>query len=384
MTRSVLAAVVVLLLATTAQAQTLASRLAAIADAAVAEEDIAGIVLGVAYSGEAPVVRAAGQADLARHRPMAPDAGFKVASIGKTFIAALTLQLAEDGKLAVDDKLGRFLPSVPNAMRVSLRDLLGHRSGYDDYITDAFVRAAHAHPDKIWTARELLAFAGPQRLRFTPGSRYDYSNTNYLLLGMALEAATGEPLAKLIRDRLLEPLGLHHTWLATTETVPPGALARGYAILDNNGSRHDATDEAWALGGADGAMVSDAADLLTWAQALFGGGVLPPKRLAQMLDFARPPEANGDFGSGYGLGVERIPIAGVTFYGHTGSAPGYNSMLLYEPMTRTAIVAAINQDPPDEALLDILTERMVHMLEDSGLRHFPHGPDGEAQSTAKE
>jgi D-alanyl-D-alanine carboxypeptidase len=116
-------------------------------------------------------------------------------------------------------------------------------------------------------------------------------------------------------------------------------------------------------------MVSSAGDLLAWAQALYGGRVLPPKRLAEMLSFPAPEPESG--GSAYGLGVERMQVDRVYFYGHTGSAPGYNSALLYEPVTRMAIVIAINDDPADEALLDILIERVVRAVEGGGAVGFP-------------
>lgn len=382
--RKILIVFFLALFAGTARADELGPQLQEIANRAVVEDAVTGIVLGVGRAGQAPTLSAAGLADIERHLPMTPAAGFKAASIAKTFLAALALQLVEEHRLTLHDKLARFLPDVPNAARVSLRQLLNHTSGYDDYITDAFADAASAHPGKSWTSRELLAFAKPERLRFTPGIRYDYSNTNYLLLGMAIEKSTGESLARSIRRRLLEPLGLKHTWLAAEEAIPLGQLAHGYVDRDDSGAKKDTTAEPWPLGGADGAMVSDAADLIAWSHALFGGRVLPQRRLAEMLDFVSAPEEEGVAEGGYGLGVERLQIDGITFYGHTGSAPGYNSMMLYEPMTRTAIVAAINEDPTDEALLDILVERVVQAIEATAAPRFPRTPDSESQSPAKE
>lgn len=338
---------------------------------AVKEDGVTGIVLGVGLNGEAPAIATAGLANVDQKTPMTPEIGWKVASIAKTFFAALALDLEQEGWLSLDDQLRRFLPDVPNSGRVTLRQLLDHTSGYDDYISDAFVAAAHEEPGRVWSPRELLVYAQPQRQRFAPGSRYDYSNTNYLLLGMALNAAVGQPPAKEIRRRFLEPLGLTHTWFAAEEPLPRGALARGYADLDDSGVKRDATAEPWPLGGAEGAMVSNAADLIAWSRALFEGRVLSPKRLAEMLTFVTPPEEEGVPGSGYGLGVERLRIDGVMFYGHTGSAPGYNSAMIYDPATRTAIVVALNEDPADEALLDILLERVVHALEGAGAVRFP-------------
>jgi len=370
-----LGGVLVLLLARPAAGEELSATFERLAREAVAEDGVTGIVIASGREREQPVIAAAGLADVADHTPMRRDSGFKVASIAKTFFAALSLALEDEGKLSLDDKLSRFLPKLPNAERVSLRQLMNHTSGYDDYITDAFADAAHEARGKTWSPLELLAFAHPERLDFAPGSRFDYSNTNYLLLRMALAAALGHsPIAE-IRERFLTPLGLGATWFAAEEKVPQGVLAHGYSDLEDNGTLEDATEEPDTLGGDEGAMVSDAADLLHWSQALFGGHVLAKARLDEMLTFIAADDEDSAPGSGYGLGVERSQYLGVTFYGHTGSVPGYNSMLLYEPVTGTAIFVAFNADPPDDALIDIVAERVIRALGQAGRLHLPKAPD---------
>lgn len=372
---SVLLLLLLLLLAARAGADEIAPTLDRLARAAMAEDGVTGIVIGIGREREAPTIVAAGLANVAEHTAMRRASGFKVASIAKTFLAALTLSLAQEGKLALDDKLAHFLPDVRNAERVSLRQLLNHTSGYDDYLTDAFVAAAHAQPGKAWQPRELLAFAHPERLDFEPGSRFDYSDTDYLLLRMALETALGHsPIAEM-RQRFIAPLGLSATWFASEEAVPAGILAHGYSDLDDSGSLQDATGEPDVLGGDDGAMVSSAADLLRWGQALFGGRVLAKPQLDEMLSFVTPSEENSAPGSGYGLGVERFRYMGIMFYGHTGSVPGYNSILLYEPTTETSIVLALNSDPVNDALLDILVERVIRALDEAGKLRLPKQPD---------
>ena len=358
-----------------AGAEDIAATLDRLARDAVTQDGVTGIVIASGRERETPVIAAAGLANVAEHRAMRRESDFKVASIAKTFLAALTLELAEEGKLALDDKLARFLPKLPNADRVSLRQLMNHTAGYDDYITDAFAEAAHSEQGRAWTSPELLAFAHPERLEFTPGSRFDYSNTNYLLLRMALEVVLGHSPSAEIRRRFITPLGLNATWLAAEETVPAGALAHGYSDLEGSGTLQDATGEADALGGDDGAMVSNAADLLHWSQALFGGTVLPKARLAEMLTFVSPSDEESAPGSGYGLGVERSQYLGLAFYGHTGSAPGYNSMMLYEPATGTAVVVAFNSDPADDSLIDIIAERVIRALGQAGKLHLPKTPD---------
>ncbi|HYB10522.1 MAG TPA: serine hydrolase domain-containing protein [Alphaproteobacteria bacterium] len=366
----------------TARADDLAARLKALADSTIKEDESVGIVLGVAREGQTPIVQASGRARVAPAAPMTPDIEFKAASIGKTFIAAIVLELADEGLLNLDDKLSRYLPKVPNAERVTLRQLLNHTSGYDDYITDDFLDTVHAHSAKAWTLSELLDYV-PSQLLEAPGTRYDYSNTNYLLLSLVVQNVTGHSVVAEIRRHFLEPLGLTHTWFASEERVPADKLAHGYSELGDDGSRVDVTDDPWPLGGADGGMVTNAGDLVIWARTLFGGRLLSQRRLNEMLDFVDASDDDAAPGSGYGLGVERLRIEGITFYGHTGSSPGYNDMLLYEPATKTVIVIAINDDPEDEDLLDVIALRVVQAVEEGGTIRFPRTADPQAGSPAQ-
>jgi D-alanyl-D-alanine carboxypeptidase len=336
------------LLVVPAWADTLAERLQKIADQTVREDGLTGVVIGIERGDERPLVSAAGLADVATGTPMKPDTAFKAASIGKTFVAALALSLVDDGWWRLDDKLARFAPDVPNADRVSLRELLSHTSGYRDYMTPAFLRDAR----KELAPAALLALAEPQRLAFVPGTRFLYANTNYLLIRMAL----GRSAARKIRRRFLEPFGLASTWFAADEPKPISPMARGYGDPDGNGMRPDLTDKPWDLGGADGGLVSTAGDLVRWAAVLYGGRVLAKERHDEMLDFVRYGRSE------YGLGVQRFRIGGLELYGHAGSAPGYTSLLLYEPGTKTAIAIAFNQEPSEEALLDILAERVLRAV----------------------
>ena len=140
------------------------------------------------------------------------------------------------------------------------------------------------------------------------------------------------------------------------------------------------TDQNLVTGGADGVMLSTVPDLVQWCRALFERRTLDRKELAEMLAFVTPPDDEPVAGVGYGLGVEKFRIDGVEFLGHTGSRVGYESVMLYQPATRTVLVIAFNEDPVDESLLDILMERAVKAIEASGAVRFPHAPDPEAQS----
>ncbi len=381
--RLVLLIALLLAAAAPARADALSDRLQALARDAIEGDGLTGIIVAVELSGAPAAIAAAGLADVADHTAMAPNSRFKIASIAKTFLAALALKLDDEHRLTLDDKLALYLPDMPNADRVSLRQLMNHSSGYDDFYTDAFVAAAKAAPAKAWTSRELIRFARPEHLRFEPGSRFDYSNTNYLLLGLALEAAAQEPLAQALGRRFLQPLGLASTWLGPAAEMPLDRLAHGYADIDDTGVKRDVTEQRYTLGGADGVMISDARDLVVWCRALFEHRVLPRKEIEEMLSFTAPADEDAAPGSAYGLGVERFRVDGVEFLGHTGSRAGYNSVMLFQPGTHAVLVIAFNEDPSDEALLDILLERTVKAVEASGLLRFPRAPDAEAAPAAE-
>jgi D-alanyl-D-alanine carboxypeptidase len=361
-----------------ARADALSDRLAALAQDAVTGDGVIGIVVGVELSGAPAVFASAGLANVEGHVPMAIDNRFKLASIAKTFLAALVLKLEEEHRLTLDDKLSLYVPDIPNADKVNLRQLLNHTSGYDDYFTDAFVAAVKAAPGKQWSARELIHFARPEHLRFEPGSRYDYSNTNYLLIGLAAEAAAKEPLETALRHRFLQPLNLANSWIGAADKMPLDKLAHGYADTDDTGVKHDVTEQNYALGGADRTMLSNVGDLVLWCRDLFERHILAQKEQAEMLTFVAPADEDASPGAGYGLGVERFRVDGVEFIGHTGSRAGYNSVMLYQPARHAVIVIALNEDPTDEALLDILMERAVKAVEASGLLRFPRLPEAEA------
>jgi D-alanyl-D-alanine carboxypeptidase len=164
---------------------------------------------------------ASGVADLATGRVLQPSDRFQIGSITKTFVATTTLQLVEEGILNLDDKLTDRLPTsvtewIPNANQITLRQLLNHTSGVPDY-TDVLFRWAAVNPGVFfnnWQPQELVSFIDGLEASFQPGDSWQYSNTNYLLLGMVVETATNNNIAQEIRDRILEPLALTNTFFA--------------------------------------------------------------------------------------------------------------------------------------------------------------------------
>jgi len=331
-----------------------------IVDTGVREGPLVGAIVAVGLPGRAPAIAAAGLRDRARGLPFRPDTPWRVASVTKTFVAALALRLAERGRLDLDAPLSRWLADVPNAGRVSPRRLLAHTAGYREYFTRDFAAAGRADPARPWTARGALAYARPQTLRFTPGGDFAYSNTDFVLLGLALEAAAGAPIADALAALVLDPAGLGDTRLAVARAPFPAGLARGYSDTDGDGLLEDVTDHAYALGWADNALVSTAADLVRGARALFAGPLLGPRARAAMRT---PTPQSLARGSGYGLGVEVGAIDGITFVGHSGSVPGYNTLWRYAPASDVVLVVAVNEDPADADLPEALFRRLIGAVE---------------------
>lgn len=301
---------------------------------------IPGVVLAVAHDDGRVESYASGRADIATGRPMQPDARMRVASISKTFVAADVLKLAEQGKLALDDKLAKYFPTFPNADRIDLRMLLNHTSGVADYINSPeFVDAFAHHPDIGWTHDEPRDVAAKMQPAFAPGTKYQYSNTNYQLLGGVVEQVTGRSLHDNLRADLIAPTDMQHTVLddGVSDT---GLGARGYAV--RNGKLHDVTDTVYAPGSlwrttswADGAMVTTAADLARWGVQLLGTDkVLSPASRAAMVEGTSSPDRNG-------LGMFGYPHDSL---GHGGGDLGFKSQLIYYPDAKAAVAVIFNSN----------------------------------------
>jgi D-alanyl-D-alanine carboxypeptidase len=284
--------------------------------------------------------------------PIASDMYFDIGSAAKNFVAALVLKLSEEGALSLEDPLSRWLPNFVNVdSRVTIRQLLDHTSGiYNFTANQSFWDAVFSNPSRRWLPEEVLSYIGPPD--FPPGASWNYSNTNYTLLGMIAQKAAGSSLSAALRRRLLDPLGLTNTFLEAEERVP-GTIVHGWFDRNGDGRYDDISDidrtsqttAAWGAGG----MVSTAADVARWACALFEGKVLSGASLSQMLAFREvsvPPTPI----VGYGLGALRALFSGREYWGHGGNMIGYTAIMLYAPKERVSVALLINQDYVDYAV----------------------------------
>lgn len=339
----------------------LAAALQAVLDATVADGSIPGAVLAVSVPGYDPWVGSAGLAARSPAVPMTPDTKVRIASISKIFTAVVALQLVEEGALALDAPLSDWVPGlVPDGERITVGNLLQHTSGLYDYLEDRrFIGQAYQDPERRWAPAELVAYAADFPLAFAPGAEgaWDYSSTNYVLLGMVIEAATGNSLAEEMRARIFEPLAMEQTIFA-----PDEALAEPWARGYSRGTDQTAVAMSMAFGTAN--LVSTAGDLDRFAAGLFGGALLEPASFELMTTFVGGKGQYNMPTLGYGLGLMRnnLPVgpgpggaarddAETTVYGHIGGFGGFRSALWHAPASGVTVALGVNQAATDPNLL---------------------------------
>lgn len=309
--------------------------------------DVPGALMYAHVPGQGIWMGARGVADRGQGIPMVPLDRFRIASVTKPFVATVVLQLMQEGWLTLDDTVERWLPGmVPNGDRITLRFLLNHTSGLYNYLDSGFINVVLRDRAKIWSPAELVSVATAREPYFAPGEpgRWRYSNTNYILLGMVVERATGNPLNYEVRQRIIQPLGLYNTYFDPYENLPGGPV-RGYV------AERDYTDLNLSFAWAAGGMVSTGEDLGKFAQALYGGALLGPEALATMLTLVNTQGAWDTTDLGYGMGMMqdllRIqhadPHAAGVAWGHTGGLIGYRTVMWFLPQTGVTVVVHLNQ-----------------------------------------
>jgi D-alanyl-D-alanine carboxypeptidase len=313
-----------------------------------------GATVGVALEGGAHFGLAVGFSDREAKRPMSPDDLMLQGSVGKTYAAAVALQLVREGKINLDDKIEKYLgrepwfARLPNFRDITVRMLMNHTSGLVRYeFKEQFTRDLTAQPDKVWKPEELVAYILDTAAPFAAGKGWDYSDTNYIVLGLIVERVTKSSYYEQARRRLLRPLKLTRTVPSDSRTVP--GLAQGYAGPNNPFGGADAMiqDGRFAINPqfewTGGGMASTTEDLARWAKALYEGRAFHPSLLPVMLEGVPArlgPEAK------YGLGVIIRPSPTGTTYGHSGFFPGYVTEMVYFPRLKAAVAVQVNTSVP--------------------------------------
>jgi D-alanyl-D-alanine carboxypeptidase len=335
-----------------------AQRLDAAVNQTMTAAGIPGAAVGI-WSPGGDYVRAFGVADTTTRAPMKTDFYSRIGSVTKTFTVTAVLRLADQGKLALDDAIAKFIGGVPLGDRITLRQLARMQSGLFNYsASPEFQKAMFADPRRAFTPQELLGYAFSQPNRFPPGEGFEYCNTNTVLLGLVVQKVSGQPLPTYIHDQILVPLGLDHTSFPTTNAFAD-PHAQGYTVQTADGRETTATDWNPSWGWAAGAMISTLGDMRAWAAALATGALLTPQMQAQRLQTVGSPGMPPQ--DGYGLGV--FNLGG--WIGHNGSLPGYQAVAVYLPQNQTTMVILINTDidyrggAPSTALATAITKELT-------------------------
>ncbi len=331
------------------------------------QASLPGVSAAIVWDDGRTWVGTAGLADVASDRPVTPGSGFALASISKTYTAAVVLQLVDEGRLELDQPVAPLLPAYGLDERITVRMLLDHTSGLADFFFNPRIDALLQNdPDATWTAQRSWSLV-PKRLA-KPGKRWAYSNTNYLLLGAVVETVTGHSLADEVRTRLLDPLGLDATWYQAHEH-PLAELTTGYRLVTTKNGKVKARAVApasdvmpfrsvvTAAGGA-GSIAATALDTARWMQAYAGGRVLSPEMQQAMLaDVARTEARHARIP--YGLGIQEVNILGRRALGHSGRYLGFRNVVRYLPQDGVTIAVLTNQGGYDPARIATALLRIV-------------------------
>ncbi len=254
----------------------LAAELQRILDALVADGSIPGAVLAVQIPGQEPWSGASGLADRQRGLPMEPNTHVRIASISKVYTAVVVLQLVEEGLISLDMPMTTWLPDlVPNGDAITVRNLLNHTTGLYDYVEDRhFIGGGYQKPDRAWKPGELVAYTTQFAGAFAPGAEgaWDYSSTNYVILGMIVEQVTGNTLGQEMHRRIFAPLKLENTFFVPEDQVQDGQ-AHGYY------NTTDQTNISMSIVFATANIVSTAGEVRRFGQALNNGELLRPETL---------------------------------------------------------------------------------------------------------
>lgn len=317
--------------------QTITEQLDAITDSVLANSTLPGMIISVAC-GDFVYEKAKGIADINRNVPMTFDKTFRAGSITKTFTVSVLLQLVDEGKLSLDDLISKYFSGIPNGDIITVRMLAGMTSGLYNYsVAKEFSDSLNNNPHKKWKSDELLEMAFRNPVNFAPGTNYDYSNTNIVILGQLIEKLTGKSLRENTYERIINPLGLKNTYIPESYDIP-GDYSHGYsknadAVLVDITETYD---PSW--GGAAGNIISSVPDLKIYVRALVKGQLHSPQMLAErmkwnLFDMDNPIEK-------YGLGMF---IVDDKYIGHDGGIPGFSNITVYSPERDCSIIILYNE-----------------------------------------
>lgn len=314
------------------------------------QSKVPGVIVGI-WSPKGNWVHAQGYADIKTGEQMSVSDHFRIASNSKMFTAKAIMLLAEQGKLSLDDKLSKYVASVKNGNTITIRQLLNMTAGiYDFTENEEFNDKYIENPTMPFSDQDFLKVLAKGKPTFAPGKSWKYSNSNYYLLGMVIEKATGKKAVDVIMDLVIKPMNLTNTFFPTGNELT-GEYAHGYKDMD--GKLTDYTTQNPMIPWTAGAMVSDVSDMRDWVKAYATGKFLNSAMQAEQLKWIDKPSENGDVR--YGLGTMYVD----GFIGHTGVIFGYNTFMGYSPKEdATMIIMTTTDDDHEGAAVKLFVQFM--------------------------
>lgn len=250
---------------------------------------------------------------------------YRIGSITKMFTAAMIFQLVEENKLKLSDPLDKFFPQIPNAQKITLAQMLGHRSGIFNITENPDFRSWKTQSK---TSDEMVTIIAKAKPAFEPGEKAQYSNSNYVLLGYILEKAGERSYEDALKQRITSKIGLRDTYLGTGYSEASKNEGFSYSFISD---WEQESETHLSIPGGAGAIISTPNDLTKFIQALFDGKIVSKESLEQM----KPKDQ-------YGFGINLYPIGGKTFYGHGGAIDGFRSLLVYLPEEKLSLAYTSN------------------------------------------
>ncbi|MBA3669520.1 MAG: serine hydrolase [Sphingomonas sp.] len=289
----------------------------------------------IVYSGQA------GMADIAAKRRITQTSVFRLGSITKQFASAVVLQLVQEGRLKLTDPIGKYLKDYPNGSNITVREILNHTSGIQDY-TEIEGFMVEDNTDKPYTTAQLLALFKDLPAVSKPGEKWAYNNSGYILVGALIEAVTGNSWASEVDRRIARPLGLKSIQYGINERSNP-LMATGYTAGEDK-SVKPAIKIDMTVPGAAGALDGDVGDLARWADALHHGKVVSAPLYAEMIAPTKLPDGHLE---NYGYGLAPGTLSDAPTIGHSGGIFGFLTDSLYFPKEDLFIAAFANSDSPE-------------------------------------
>ncbi len=338
-----------LLAAVPLQAQTvdtiapaLKSRIDTIATDVLKETGVPSASIAVVQDGKLVYTHAYGMARLQPAMAATTDMRYSIGSISKQFTAAAILLLQQEGKLSLDDPVGKYIPGLTDGDQVTIREILSHTSGYEDYWPEDYVMVTMMKPT---TAQQILDVWGKKPLDFDPGTQWQYSNTNFVIAGRIVEKVTGEPLMKFLEQHIFRPLGMKSVWNsdqdALTHADPTGYYRHALGPL----RPAPAEGRGWMFAAGELAMTPH--DLALWDQSLLAQSVLSPASYKEMFTAVKLKDGKDTH---YGLGEEVRTLDGHKAIEHSGEVSGFVSDNEVLVDSDAAVAVLTNQDAVDAAI----------------------------------